>query len=218
MKHLKTYRIFESVIIPNKINYHPKELEKKNFKLWCKERGIDVVSYNEFYESLSDEDKKTAPPKNGPPYFALFHPIRKRPMFVFTKPASKQTLESPMFINQFNNIIEHEFVHAEQSKRRGKIEYTLPSPLDIKAYFSNKDEIMAFSYTIANDLIQHNHIKHGLTAEDAIKNMTRHIMWKEISKCDEEVKNRYKKYIYMYLKQLLNKEETDDIHSKINKK
>jgi len=108
-----------------------------------------------------------------------------------------------------NDIIGHELIHAEQLRRKGDIEYSLPSPTDRKAYFSNKEEVMAFSWTIANELS-----KQTRNVKDAIDLLSRGFrgqssdIWSDIKKnCDEKTINRYKKYIYMYLEKMFDIED-----------
>ena len=127
----------------------------------------------------------------------------------------------PLFITKeiVDDIIGHERVHAEQARRKGDIEYKLPSPNDKKAYFSDKDEIMAFSWTIANDLS-----KVSKSVDSAINTLNKGfglqggMIWNDIKRyCDEETIKRYKKYIYLYLDKIFNKEQ-ENIHTKINKR
>lgn len=207
MKIIKKFKMFEAVIVPNKI-------ENNNFIVnsfeslvqYGRENEFDVVNYDEFYNSLPDADKKTAPPKLGIPFFALFHPINKRPMFVLVDSNAARFI--PNFKEIVDDIIGHEKIHAEQTRRKGDIEYSLPSPTDKKAYFSNKEEIMAFSWTIANGLSKrYRDIKSAMNALDEKFVMHRpeeyKMIWSDIIKhCDNDVIKRYRKYIYMYLENI----------------
>jgi hypothetical protein len=150
---------------------------------------------------LTEVDKRSAPPRRGTPFFALFHPERKKPMFVACDPMVFRFMPMKEIIN---DIIGHELIHAEQLRRKGDIEYSLPSPTDRKAYFSNKEEVMAFSWTIANELS-----KQTRNVKDAIDLLSRGFrgqssqIWNDIKRnCDEKTINRYKKYIYMYLEKM----------------
>jgi hypothetical protein len=112
------------------------------------------------------------------------------------------------------DIIGHERVHAEQSLRKGTIDYKLPSPLDRKAYFSNKEEVMAFSFTIANGLSKTNRSLETAMSQldsqgnDNFRGMgmrpAEHTMlWSDIKRyCDEKTIKRYRKYIYLYLEKM----------------
>ena len=213
MKHIKEFELFEAIIMPPVIRDNATVNSFDSAVEFGQRNGFEVVDYEEFYDSLGEADKRTAPPK-GTPFFALFHPIRKTPMFVLCDP------NAPRIIHNFKeimlDIIGHEMVHSEQTRRRGGIEFALPNPLDRKAYFSNKEEIMAFSFTIANDLI-----KTQTDIGDAMEELDRvsaqppamfrgplpqyRLMWDSIKKiCDEKTIKRYRKYIYLYLDRMLN--------------
>jgi len=212
MKYLKR---FEAVIMPNKIenDYNIRTFE--DLVEYGRINDFDVVEYDEFYNSLSEKNQKEAPPRHAP-FFALFHPIKKRAMFVVSNRDIVRLLPIKEIVD---DIIGHERVHAEQAMRKGDIEYKLPSPNDKRAYFSDKDEIMAFSWTIANDLS-----KVSRSVQSAFDKLDRGLrsqggmIWNDIKKyCDEETIKRYKKYIYLYLDKIFNKEQ-DNIHTKINNK
>lgn len=200
MKYLKKFELFEAVIMPQKIEDDSPVNSFQSAKEFGDKHGFDVVDYDEFYNSLSEEDKKTAPPKHSGPFFALFNPVTKKPMFVLVDANAARFM--PKFKEVMLDIIGHERVHAEQTLRKGKIDYKLPSPLDKKEYFSNKEEVMAFSFTIANELSRFVKSK-----EEAMEKLKRgsfpgqsSFIWNDIKKlCDEKTINRYRKYIYMYL-------------------
>jgi hypothetical protein len=213
MKHLKKFNLFEAVIIPNKIKDDREIYNYNQLVDYGKDNGFDVVLYEEFYKSLGEADRKTAPPK-GVPFFALFHPENKRPMFV---------LNSPNIVRHgikeiVDDIIGHEKIHGGQSSRRNGLSFSLPNPLKRKEYFSDKDEVMAFSWSIANGLAKKNK-----TIKDAFNDLKtpkygeeHHNLWREIkSNCDQKILDRYRKYIYMYLDKILGS-KSKDINSKIN--
>ena len=173
--------------------------------------GRKLKCYNFTIRSVYPSFRK-APPRRGVPFFALFNPIRRKAMFVLADP------NAPRFIPNFKeimlDIIGHERVHQEQSLRKGIVDYELPSPLDRKSYFSNKEEVMAFSYTIANGLSKTNR-----SLETAMKDLDTQgndnfrgmgmrpaehkMLWNDIKRyCDEKTVKRYRKYIYMYLENI----------------
>jgi hypothetical protein len=208
MKYLKKFELFEAVIIPSKIEDNSVVNSFESAVEFGQRNDFDVVEYDEFYNSLGEADKKTAPPRQGVPFFALFHPVRKKPMFVLSDPNAARFI--PNFKEIMLDIIGHERVHAEQTSRRGDIEFNLPNPRDRKAYFSNKEEVMAFSFTIANELS-----KVVRSKEEGMEKLQRGIggqsghLWFDIKKyCDEKTIKRYTKYIYMYLDKIFNKEES----------
>jgi hypothetical protein len=206
MKHLKPFNIFEAVIIPSKIEDNAQVNSFESAVEFGQRNDFDVVGYDEFYDSLGEADKKTAPPRQGVPFFALFHPIRKKPMFVLADANAARFI--PNFKEIMLDIIGHERVHSEQTRRRGGIEFSLPNPMDRKAYFSNKEEIMAFSFTIANELS-----RVVRSATEGMEKLQRGVggqsghLWNDIKKyCDEKTIKRYTKYIYMYLDKIFNKD------------
>lgn len=212
MKHLKNFKLFEAVIMPPKIEDDARVNSFESAVEFGQRNDFDVVDYDEFYNTLSEENKKTAPPRRGVPFFALFNPIRRRAMFVLSDPNSARFI--PNFKEIMLDIIGHERVHQEQSLRKGIVDYKLPSPLDRKSYFSNKEEVMAFSYTIATGLSKTNR-----SLEKAMKDLDSYfkgvgrppehkMLWDDIKRyCDEKVIKRYRKYIYMYLDKIFNKDE-----------
>jgi hypothetical protein len=213
MKHIKSYKIFEAVIMPHKIENSLIVVNSfESLVRYGQQNDFDVVNYNDFYNSLSDSDKKTAPP-NDPrvPFFALFHPERKKPMFVLSDTNAARFI--PNFKEIVDDIIGHEKIHAEQARRKGYIDYSLPSPTNRKEYFSNKEEVMAFSWTIANGLSKrYRDIKSAMNSLDeefviqrgmGVRPEEYKMIWSDIKKyCDEKIIKRYRKYIYMYLEKI----------------
>jgi hypothetical protein len=201
MKYLKKYLTFEKIIVPEIDNDAHIIRSFEDLVRYGEEMNFDVVGYDDFYNSLSAADKRNAPPRYGVPFFALFHPENNKPMFVCVDENAPRFI--PNFKEIVNDIIGHEKIHAEQARRKGDIEYSLPSPTDRKAYFSNKEEIMAFSWSIANELS-----KTSQDIKTAINKLNRNRMWVDISRvCDEKTLNRYRKYIYLYLEDIFKKDE-----------
>lgn len=205
MRYIREFKSFEAIIIPNK-NKNEIVSSFDDLVEYGKDNGFDVVLYDDFYNSLSEVDKKTAPPRGVIPFFALFHPIKKTPMFVINAPTDIVS-RIPNFIEIVNDIIGHEKIHLGQSSK-SKIPYRLPDPNKRDLYFSDKNEVMAFSWTIANGLSKNNK-----TIESAFNDLNNnkfgrdpyYQIWSEIKKsCDRKTINRYRKYIYMYLDKILN--------------
>jgi len=208
MKYLKPYNLFEAIIIPQKVESDLLISSFEDLVEYGIQNEFDVVEYDEFYNSLSEADKKGAPPRRGAPFFALFHPERKKAMFVICDRIVISRI--PNFKVIVDDIIGHEKIHHEQSIRKGAVEYSLPSPTDRKSYFSNKEEIMAFSWTIANDLSKtNNDIKSAFDDLDTFGRTQAKQIWSDIKRvCDEYVIRRYQKYIYMYLEDIFNQEKS----------
>lgn len=211
MKHLTPFKIFEAVIIPAKIEDDTQVNSFESAVEFGQRNDFDVVEYDEFYNSLGESDKRTAPPSRGVPFFALFHPERKRPMFVV---CDKNVFRFMPMKEIISDIIGHEKVHAEQAIRRGGLEFNLPDPRDRKAYFSNKEEVMAFAFTIANGLSKTNRsLEEAMSQLDSQGNDNFRVMgmrpaehtmlWADIKRnCDEKTIKRYRKYIYLYLEKM----------------
>lgn len=213
MKYIKDFKMFEAVIMPQKMDNDSVVNSFESLVRYGEENGFDVVDYNVFYNSLPEADKEAAPPRHGVPFFALFHPINKKPMFVLVDPNAARFI--PNFKEIVDDIIGHEKIHGEQTRRKGDIEYSLPSPIDRKSYFSNKEEIMAFSWTIANGLSKrHRDIKSAMNSLDeefvihrgmGMRPEEHKMIWNDIKRyCDEKTIKRYRKYIYLYLENIFN--------------
>ena len=205
MKYLIGYNLFESVIIPDmepiiSVGNDLSDFLQKNRRISIKDANIignkyniEFVDYDAFFNELSEEDKKTAPPKGDRrmPFFALINPITENPRIVCQKPIEM------MDINHIEDILYHEFVHVGQHNKR-KIKFPLPDPTKTKEYFSNKDEIMAFSKSIVDMLINHQRIN---SIKDGIKELKYNPLYGEIKRTvDKKILDRYHKYIYQYLK------------------
>ena len=219
MKYLRKFN--EAVILPDKSVSNAQLRTFDDVVDYGLDNDFFVVGYDEFYNSLSEADKKTAPPKHGIPFFALFHPERKKPMFVLCDKNAPRMI--PNFREVIDDIIGHEKVHGEQIRRRNPdIDYILPDPMDRAEYFSNKEEIMAFSYTIANGLSKEcNNIKAAFNKLEGKDEAPRRgffrgpvqkaeyaRIWDDINHfCEDKVINRYKKYIYQYLEKMFDKGE-----------
>ncbi len=217
MKYIKPYRLYEAIIIPSLIDSDLEINSYDDLIRYGEANGFDVVEYDEFYDSLQEKDKKEAPPRRGGPFFALFHPIRKKPMFVvsdrmffdgmpppplgmFGRSRGMAPPPRPPYKEIVNDIMGHEMIHKSQSERK-KIEYSLTSPNDKKKYFSDKDEVMAFSWSIANEIS-----KGSNSLEGSLKKLKRNQIWMDVVKnCDSGIQNRYKKYIYLYLEYIFKK-------------
>jgi hypothetical protein len=90
-------------------------------------------------------------------------------------------------------------VHVGQWSRR-RVHQAGPNPMDRAAYFSNKDEIMAFSQSIADQLIAMG----ARTPQEAIKQLSSLRLYLDIKRnVDSRTLKRYHKYIYLYLEEEL---------------
>ena len=152
---------------------------------------IEVVDYKTFYSELPDDQKSTAPPKDTPA-FALVNPSTGKARVVIN--TDRITM---MTIDHIYHMLKHENIHIKQmSKMSDKHTPSLPDPKDQKEYFSNKEEVMAFSQSICDMIMRFN----PKSMDNAIKMLNRNPLFLDIKKSvDNDTLNRYKKYIYLYL-------------------
>ena len=158
------------------------------------EYGIEIVDYDTFYAELSDTHRESAPPREVPA-FATVNPDTLRPRVIVNVPRIDMRLFDYIF-----HMLKHEMVHVGQWSRRAVQREGGPNPTDRTAYFSDKDEIMAFSQSIVDQMIKMGarSISQGMLFLPQIR------LYLDIRKAVEQsVLNRYHKYIYLYLEQEL---------------
>ena len=213
MKHIKDFKTFEAIIVPEFQN----NSEIQNIKTYsdllkyAEDNNFKAMTYKEFIEYIDPSDRESAPKYGSAPFFAFYDTRNDIPVFVIN---SENELRHPMFnmiLNkEIENIIKHELIHKRQSSR-SKIEYKLPSPTDKKKYLTDKNEIMAFSYSIAKslyDVFKRQDLKDIFDNIDKYGRYPMSELWEDIKKnCDEKTIKRYKKYIYLYLEELINKKD-----------
>jgi len=170
--------------------YRPLSIEMTNNV--TEPHGVIFKNYDDFYNALPDSLKHTAPPR-GTPLFGFFDADNRINIVASIPMIGIRELP---FIH---HMVQHESVHVGQWERRaGKVEWTLPDPKDRKAYFSNKDEIMAFAQSITEMMIT----QQGVRSMDDVQGaLITNRLWNDIKKyVDSDVKSRYLKYIYEYIK------------------
>lgn len=187
------------------------------------QNGIEVVDYATFYRELPENDKETAPPR-GVPAFALANPVTRIPRVVIGEmmpppPRGKQIfgrqgppMPPPMpnrpmppipiderLLEYIYHMLKHENVHVRQHEKRPGYNKPLPDPKNQKAYFSDTDEIMAYSQSVVDQLMGEFDPN---TIEEGVSKLNKVRLYQDIKKeVDEKVFNKYKKYIYLYLEQ-----------------
>jgi hypothetical protein len=165
--------------------------------------GFDIVDYKTFYNELPSEEARKEAPSQGSMLFALLNPVNKKPRLVINIGSTVNTQHLISISDEISNILHHEFIHSKQDSKR-TIEYTLPNPNDKQSYYSNKDEIMAFSYSIAQELYDNNKTRKQLSPSELIKDLHTIPLYMDISKSvNHDILKRYHKYIYQYLEQLI---------------
>lgn len=210
MRILKKFEAFlnEKVIMPNDFSemmdrirdicaFRPLSVERMN--AITNPYGVLFVTYDQFYNKLPVELKHTAPPRGTP----LFGFIDEDNAINIVASIPVIGIRELPFIN---HMIQHESVHVGQWNRRaGKVKWTLPDPKDRKSYFSNKDEIMAFSQSIVEMLLNNQRLR---SLDQIESELEKNRLWTSIIELvDEKTKNRYLKYIYEYAKNYLNPED-----------
>jgi hypothetical protein len=214
MKRLKSFDSFinEKAIMPSDfkgmldemrdlVTFRPLTIEQVN--PITVPYGVHFVSYDTFYNDLPEHLKSTAPPR-GTPIFGHID-ANNRIKIVVSIPFIG-IRELPFL----NHMIQHESVHVGQwGRRAGNVEWTLPDAKDRKSYFSNKDEIMAFSQSVVEMMITTQNIR---SLNDVQSALNTNRLWSDIKKhVDPEVQNRYLKYIYEYAKNYLEPESEVDL-------
>jgi hypothetical protein len=172
-------------------------IELNDIKSIGEHNGIEIVTYDEFLDELPEESKHTAPPRQAG-LFALVNPETGGPRVVISVPRIGKREIDHIF-----HMLKHEAIHIGQySRRPDDIDTSLIDPKDSGVYFSNKDEVMAFSHSIADMLISSGRYDN---AEDAMLDLNTVRLYSTIKKSvDENTLKRYHKYIYMYLQNELN--------------
>lgn len=153
---------------------------------------IEVVKYKQFLDELPTQKmKEDAPPSNAPA-FGLVNPITHKARIVI----GAKSIDSEL-LNFIYHMLKHENVHVGQKSRKkdkNQGEF-LGDVRNTKAYFSNKDEIMAFAQSVSDMIMDRN----PKDLQSAINQIERTSLWRPISSLDTKTKQRYKKYIYLYL-------------------
>jgi hypothetical protein len=162
---------------------------------------IEVVDYDTFYTELpSDQMRKDAPPK-GIPAFAMVNPnTHKARLILNVSKVDKRLLDFAY------HMLKHENVHVGQigrKKDKTKGEF-LGNIKDKKAYFSNKDEVMAFSQSISDMIMDQS----PSSMEEAMKMLPRNPIYRDVSRSvDVDILKRYRKYIFLYLEKEFEKKK-----------
>lgn len=173
----------------------PISIDQANMISW--NHDVKFKRYDDFYRELPDEFKHTAPPRNTP----LFG-------FIDSDNNVNIVLSIPAIgfreLGFISHMMQHESVHKGQWERRPNVEYTLPDANDRASYFSNKDEIMAFSQSIIEMMLSREGLRNISQLRDLLR---RNPLYNDIKRVvSEDVLKKYNKYIYQYAEQYLNEE------------
>ena len=151
--------------------------------------NVYFLSYDEFYEGLPERSKHTAPPKG-----VIFGYIGEDLTIRIVTPRPSISIMDLPFIH---HMIQHESIHVGQWQRKSKdLVFEYPDPKDRAEYYSNKDEIMAFSQSIIEMMMSQNRLR---SLEDLRMALETNPLWNNIKRVvPDEIKQRYLKYIYEY--------------------
>jgi hypothetical protein len=166
---------------------------------------VEIVDYDTFYSELpNDQLRKDAPTKGAISVFGLVNPNTHKARLVLQVPQLDRGL-----LQMAYHMLKHENIHVGQMKRKkdkSKGEF-LGDIRDLKAYFSNKDEVMAFSQSVVDMIMD----KNPKSFEEAKSELNSVRLWSDIKRnVDDKTKKRYIKYIYLYLEKEFEKLGIED--------
>jgi hypothetical protein len=200
MKYIKRFN--EAIVVPDKkmlrnlyseiesILSKSKQISFDNLKEISEKYGINIISYDEFYNLLSDNNKKEAPPK-GVTMFGYTNAKTGLPYVILNRP----DMNDRLFV-QFKDTVEHELVHSGHRSKREWYPSEDVGPGSQKKYFSDKDEVMAMSKSISYLVVQMN----PKDIQEAVMLIDQVPLYKHIKNVvDSKLIKRNHKYIYMYL-------------------
>ncbi len=214
MKYIKLYKIFNEAVINtglSSIKFKEDIKDITNLEILREFLNLNyntiLFTYDEFFKTLSDNEKKGAPPRHAQMGTGIrfgFWTKDNRCAIVYDENNLPRILLNNRlkedFINDLFKIINHEQVHNIQSSKFNRTE--LPDTSNLKKYFSNKDEIMAHARTAVDE------IKH-LGREEILKivrgditpSRTSISMYRNNFDKNSDVYKRFIKYVYLYLKE-----------------
>lgn len=170
--------------------------------------GVAFVETDEFIENLETEKEKSLVPINMPPLFGGIrwgaHNVHNNMIYICIQPDQFKIAlnrDRPRIFSFLREILRHESIHKQQAGRRPhiKIRNLENSPVESKKYFSSTDEIMAYADSF---IVQARN--RGLS-DDEILDALSHgnkVSWIQdvYSKLEPKVINRFRKYVYQYLR------------------
>lgn len=198
MKYIKYFK--ESIINYKSVNLSNFEADILKEKLPSFEKikeignkyNIEVVDYDTFYRELPNDQQRKDAPKDVPA-FAMVNRNTNNPRLVLNVKYLTNNL-----VRHCLHMLKHENIHIGQIDRKinKSIGEFMGDVKDMKSYFSNKDEVMAFSQSISDMIMQQN----PKSISDAISKIKKNPLYMDISRhVDKNILNRYKKYIYLYI-------------------
>ena len=170
--------------------------------------GIEFTDYDTFLNDLPERDKSTAPPRQAP-FFGLVNPVTKKPRIVL----NMRNITKDFFREvPIGDILKHEQIHVGQHSKRPNYDKPMVEPKNRGEYFADKDEIMAFAFSIAKEVVVvFPKEKTPRSAFDRLQsNKHRFRLYSDIlNNVSKDVLKKYNKYIYLYLEDLLKEKEIE---------
>jgi hypothetical protein len=170
--------------------------------------GVAFVEADEFIENLETEKEKSLVPINMPPLFGGIrwgaHNVHNDMIYICIQPDQFKIAlnrDRPRIFSFLREILRHESIHKQQAGRRPhiKIRNLENSPVESKKYFSSTDEIMAYADSF---IVQARN--RGLSNDEILDALAHgnKVSWIQdvYSKLEPRVINRFRKYVYKYLR------------------
>lgn len=224
MKYIDSFKVFEySVIKPTDMDglidrlIHDNPLNIEDANIIANDYGVDIVTYDQFIESIDDEMRSGVPPSNQYMFgalsginFAVMNKFTNSINLVVSYPEFIQFLIhiSPLDLKQLiKSILGHESIHKQQYDKMGNLPnvYVVDSPVtNPTGYLGHHTEIMAYAYSIVDELKRiENKTKEEVLV--IIQKGNGHRMleqyYKLFDKSDKVIK-KLNKYLYLYCNML----------------
>ena len=170
--------------------------------------GVVFVEVSQFIESLETSKERSLVPIKMPPLFGGVrwgaHNVHNNLIYICIEPGKFSLAldrDRARLFGFLREVLQHESIHKEQAARRGhiKILNLERSPVDAKRYFSSTDEIMAYADSF---IVQAR--SRGLGDDEILDALAqgKPVSWIQgvYSKLDPRAVNRFRKYVYQYLR------------------
>jgi len=161
--------------------------------------GIEVVDYDTFISELPDSWKKGIIPPRVTSIFGLLNPVTGKPRIVISNMLVDLI---PYDIKYIKLVLQHELVHSGQfGKFKPGYEYTpVTNVYDKLKYYSDPQEIMAWSRTIVDKFLESHTPKSFSDAMISISNSYMFKDFKYVLRNDPIIWKKYLRNVYNYLK------------------
>lgn len=213
MKHLKTFN--EAVIKPYDFTgplgelSAMKDITMEDLVRLFSPMDVEFVDVDYFKSQLQTDKEKKLVPVNMPPLMGGIrwgaHNIYTNKMYICVEPNEFiRSINGPIkakLLDFLEEVLRHESVHKQQGERRPDVTVRNleRSPMDHKKYFGSTDEIMAYADSF---IVQCK--KRGMSDDQILNAVAKgnKVSWIQnvYSTMDPAARNRFRKYVYQYLK------------------